>query len=57
MARQFYVSNYTFNNTFYALEVVRGGHRAVSPEYNTKAEALAAIDILRATGDARVRRQ
>jgi len=57
MARQFYVSNYTFNNTFYALKVVRGGHRAVSPEYNTKAEALAAIDILRATGDARVRRQ
>jgi len=45
--RKFYVSSNT------VFEQVRGGARAVSPAYNTKAEAEAALSFLRANPEVR----
>lgn len=45
MSRKYYIAS--FHNSHVVFEQVRGGSRAVSKSFSTKAEAEAALDILR----------
>jgi hypothetical protein len=53
MVRKFHIRSY--NNTHTVYEVVRGGERAVSPCYHSKAEAEQALITLRTINVPRVK--